>query len=84
MGLQSNRHLTDNVYKIGASLIGNNWQYSSRIRFGAHDNTLLFHTKGSHNGKFNGKDAKINFFSLYDPRINKFIKSGILFGVVPS
>jgi hypothetical protein len=82
--LQSNRHLSDNVYKIGASLIGNNWQYSSRIRFGAHENTLLFHTKGSHSGKFKGKDAKINFFSLYDPRINRFIKSGILFGLVPS
>ena len=71
----------DKVIVIVVVFMLDQFQYLETTFF---ENTLLFHTKGSHSGKFKGKDAKINFFSLYDPRINRFIKSGILFGLVPS
>jgi hypothetical protein len=79
-GFQTNRTFQDNVYKIGGSVIWDNYLCALRLRYGAKHDSLLVHTKGNYQGDWNEKKWKINFFTLYDPKIAKIIKNGLLFG----
>ena len=79
-GFQTNRHFNDNVYKIGASVIGEKYLYAFRLRYAAHRNSLLVHAKGNHQGEWEQGLWRLNFYTIVDPRISKIIKNGLLFG----
>lgn len=79
-GFQSNRTFHDNVYKVGGSLISQNYTYALRLRFEAKHKSLLLHSKGNYQAEWNSNKLRLNFFTLFDPAIGKVVKNGLLFG----
>jgi len=78
---QSNRTFTDNIWKVGAALVGDSFNYAVRFRYGTNDNKILIHTKGAHNWSWDSNLWRFNFYNLFDPTLRKAIKSGLLFGL---